>query len=292
MSSNKDNEHLLKSAEEVGCLGLVDGAAMGLKTNQLYFASTSSKSDGPFYCTSCYSDAVLRKCADKKDHFAHKTPLSPVLPKGESELHEQCKSSICEYLKGKFPEGKWETERPIEENKEKKLSALRPDASGRINGQPVCIEVQASSLTIPEIIKRTKSYAKRKVAILWVVPLSEKLKSTPFRPRLYERYFHSIYYGRVYYWWPELGSSLAPVHFGVAQRHIEYSSWHDENGDFQEAGDYDKAYKVIKTPDFGPTLDIDEDFYFHPRNEFTPENERKAVPACLIWKDKLDQWWK
>jgi len=89
------------------------------------------------------------------------------------------------YLQAPFcyiSDGRWETERPIKENKEKKLSALRPDISGRINEKPVAIEIQASSLTIPEIIKRTKSYSKRKIAILWVVPLLEELKKYAISP--------------------------------------------------------------------------------------------------------------
>lgn len=292
MSSPDDNKNNLKAAEEVGCFGLVGGGAKNIETNKTHYAETSSRLDGPFYCGSCYSDAVLRKCAEKIDHFAHKTPLTPVLPKGESELHKKCKESICEYLSGIYPEGKWATERPIEENKDKKLTALRPDVSGRIGNYPVAIEIQASSLTIPEIIKRTKSYSKRNVAILWIVPLLEELKKTPFRPRLYERYFHSIYYGRVYYWWPALGDKIVPVHYGVSKRHIEYSSWYDESGGFQEAGDYDKPYKVIKAPEFGSELSIESDFYFHSRDEFTPENERKAVPACITWQDTLKQWWE
>jgi len=24
---------------------------------------------------------------------------------------------------------------------------------------------------------------------------------------------------------------------------------------------------------------------------FTPENERQALPECLIWRDRIDKWW-
>ncbi|POZ53216.1 competence protein CoiA family protein [Methylovulum psychrotolerans] len=250
MDCEQDEKRILINAEEVGCFGLVEGKAKNIRTHQFHYAETVSKLDGPFYCAVCYSDVILRKCVDKKDHFAHKTPLSPVIPKGESERHELCKKSFCKHLSSIFPDGHWETERPIKENKEKKLSALRPDISGRINGFPVAIEIQASSLTIPEIIKRTASYSKRKIAILWIVPLLEKLQNTPFRPRQYERYFHSIYYGRVYYWWPELEGNVIPVHYGSAKRHMEYRLWYDENGDVQEAGGFDKLYKVINIMSF------------------------------------------
>lgn len=292
MRFDEKEEKIVRQAEEVGCFGLVGGMAKNLRTHTKYYASSASKSDGPFYCEECYSDAVLRRCIDKKDHFAHKTPLSPVIPKGESDLHWQCKNSICKYLSNIFPSGNWAVERPIEKNKEKGIPDLRPDVSGRINGYPITIEVQASSLTIPEIVKRTEAYSKRKIAILWVVPLLGELLSAPFRPRQYERYFHSMYYGRIYYWWPDLGAKLVPVHYGVAKRHIEYSSWYDENRDFQEAGDYDKVYKVIKTPIFGEKLNIDQGFYYHKRDKFIPENERKEIPAGFLWQDHLEKWWE
>ena len=285
MDEDDEDFNSKRHAEEVGCFGFSDGIAKNLHTHKIFFASTASKTDGPFYCQACFSDAVLRKCIDKKDHFAHKTPLSPVIPKGESDLHFECKTSICEKLSILYPSGKWAVERPIPENKDKNIPALRPDISGRINSHPIAIEVQASSLTIPKIVRRTKSYAKRNIAILWVVPLLNKLAGSPFRPRQYERYFHSIYYGNTYYWWPGLEESIIPVHYGVAKRYMEYSSWH-ENGELKEAGDYDKAYKVIKTPEIGEPLKIGVDFDFHKRGKFVPENEKKEVPECYIWKGK------
>jgi len=294
MKDNKDDKknRLKRHAEEVGCFGLVDGAAANLYTHENCYARTASKSDGPFYCKVCYSDAVLRKCSEKIDHFAHLTPLSPVIPSSESSLHRECKESICKHISNIFPGGKWEVERPIPENKDKGIDAVRPDISGRIDGQPIAIEVQASSLTIPKIIQRTKTYSKRGIAMLWIVPLLEELSDKPFRPRLYERYFHSMYYGRVYYWWPEIGDKLSTVHYGIAKRHIDFSTWFDENGDQQEAGGYDKTYKVIKTPVFGSNVSIESDFYFHNRKEFTPDNERKSIPKCITWQDKLNTWWK
>lgn len=85
--------------------------------------------------------------------------------------------------------------------------------------------------------------------------------------------------------------TIKPVHYGPASRHIEYAEWHDENGDQQEAGGYDRTYKIIKTPIYGRDLSIPDDFKSIFRHQFTPENERKAVPSCQIWHDILEPWW-
>lgn len=285
-----DKDVLYREAEEVGCFGLVGGWARNLYTHCECHASSCSKSDGPFYCPVCHSDAVVRKCAQKRDHFAHVARLTPVIGPKETELHKACKKEICTLLQNRHPSGNWETEREIRENKDKGISRLVPDISGRINGKPVVIEVQASALTIRRIVKRSRGYVQRGIAILWVVPLYEPLGDLPFRPRLYERYLHSIYYGRTYYWWAGQGVTLRPVHYGRAIRHVEYREW-SEGGSIMSGGDYDAEYKIIKTPVCGRDIAIDEDFNIHSREQFVPENERKAVPSCLIWQDNLKSWW-
>lgn len=280
-----------REAGEVGCFGLVGGKARHLYSQEWIYASQCEKKDGPFICPDCASDAVVRKCAEKRDHFAHKARLSPVIGPDEGELHRECKNEIVRLLQERFPDGKWEKERPIPENKDKKIPELRPDASGRIQGVRVAIEIQASTLTIGKIIKRARDYTKRQIALLWLVPLREPLGDVPFRPRLYERYLHSVYYGRTYYWWAGQGLIVKPVHYGPEIRHVEYRDWYDEDGDRHYGGGYDKPYRIIKKPVYGRDIDIADDFTLHLRDEFTPENERKAVPMCRIWRDSLNTWW-
>ena len=190
-----------------------------------------------------------------------------------------------------FPDGNWQVERPIPENKEKKITELKPDISGRINGKPIVIEVQASSLTLPKIIKRVNGYYARKTSILWIVPLKEDLGTENFRPRQYERYLHSIYYGKVFYWLKGNGSLVQPIHFDDADRWIEESHWFEKDGTERSEGGYFKTYKTIVKPNYGKQVDI-KDFICYEREEFTPKNENKSVPKCLIFKDRLFNWWK
>ena len=284
------NKARLREAEEVGCHGLIRGVARNLHTQDEWEAETAYKNDGPFYCPVCYSDVVIRKCSEKTDHFAHKSRLSPVLGPKEMLLHNACTKEICGLLVAKFPDGRWEIERPIRDSKKRKTPTLVPDISGLIGTESVAIEVQVSALTIPRIVQRTCDYAKWGISLIWVVPLRAPLGTLPFRPRLFERYLHSLYVGRTYYWWAGQGLTLKPVHYGVAKRRIEYREWF-ENGQHESAGGYDAPYKTIKTPEYGPDLLLSEHYRALDRDPFTPENERKEVPACRIWVDTVDAWW-
>ena len=282
--------HIRKIAEDAGCDGLVDGLARNLYTNAVFDADTCTSEDGPFYCTSCFSEAVVHKCTDKRDHFAHHARLSPVPGKGEGGLHFNCKNEICDLLSSLYPKGKWEAERTIPANNKFGTPVLRPDISGYIDDKRIVIEVQASALSITEILKRTAAYTKLDSNILWIVPLTEQLGNLPFRPRLYEKYQHSMYYGRVYYWTVGQGLELDPVHFGIASRHVTYSEWY-EDGEMKTGGDYYKPYKTIKTPIYGDRVNISSHFESHKRDAFIPNNTRKTVPQCMIWRDTLSCWW-
>jgi hypothetical protein len=72
------------------CSGLSRRTAFSLKHEKLIHADYATKNDGPFYCAECYSDAIVRKCKEKKDHFAHKGRLSDLYKSGETELHKNC----------------------------------------------------------------------------------------------------------------------------------------------------------------------------------------------------------
>lgn len=273
------------------CSGLVSGFANKKSNNAPVHASAATKSDGPFYCPECFSEAVVKKCTDKVDHFAHVARLSPICLKKDTELHHQCRDEICKELKNRFPQGKWEAERRIPGNKEKGFAELIPDISGFINETRVVIEIQASALSINQIIERTKQYTRRGCAILWILPLREPLGTDIFKPRLFEKYLHSMYFGRCYYWIKGNGTFVHPVHYGKAERWIEESNWFEDGIERSEGG-YPKIYKIIKTPMYGADISIANDFVKEERHEFIPENFKKTVPKCLIYKDSLQRWWE
>lgn len=291
METDNTDDKRLHDAQDVGCYGLIRGVATRTRTGERVHAKDVTREQAPFHCEECLTDAVVRKCIERVDHFAHKARLSPVVPRGETKLHQNCKEEIRDALISRYPNGKWECERPIPANAARNIPKLIPDVSGRIGEQRVVIEIQASYLTLPKIIKRALSYRAHQIPILWVVPLTEDLGTQNFRPRLYERYLHSIYYGRTYYWLPGDGISLRPIHYGVAYRYIDQSEWYGSDGDLCQAGGYDKPYKIIKKPIYGKRVNIADDFQQIDRDEFVPWNENKAIPPLLTWQDNLKEWW-
>jgi competence CoiA-like predicted nuclease len=260
--------------------------------NKSISASLATKKDGPFYCPETFEELIVRKCVEKRDHFAYKARLSSVGSK-ESVLHDRCKTELLEILSEAYPDGKWEKEREdFRVDKSKGYEKVRPDLSGRINGKGIIIEIQASTLSLNKILQRTEQYSKRGAYILWIVPLEEELGKDNFRPRLFERFLHSMYYGRIYYWWRGNGSELTPVHFGTAERYIEESHWYEEDGSERTEGGYFKPFLRVKKPVYGQRVDLKSTFRIEDRQAFEVENDKLSVPACKIYMDILNPWWK
>lgn len=286
---NSNNNDLIVSM----CSGLLNRKAISLKTNKLVNADDITKEDGPFYCPECLSDAIIRKCVEKDDHFAHKANLSSLFSNGETQLHKDCKNEILESLKNCFPEGKWEVERTIKAIKSKNYNEVVPDISGRINNKPIVIEVQRSFLNIEKIKKRTEEYRKRNISILWIVPIKQDLPTENFRPRLFEKFLHDMYFGKVYYWKRGNGSKVIPVHFDTAERYIPMTSFFDvEANEEVTFGGYTKKYKTIKIPNYlGKLLEIEKDFYVKEASKFQIETKEYEIPDRNIYRDKNKKWW-
>jgi len=56
--------------------------------------------------------------------------------------------------------------------------------SAYINGVPVAIEVQISSLSLETILQRTIAYARKGIYILWLLQWTPTLDSVRYVPRL------------------------------------------------------------------------------------------------------------
>ena len=215
------------------------------RDNTLVKADNVSKKDGPFYCPLTSIEMIVRKCIEKRDHFAYAPKLSSMYGAKESKLHFACKEEICREMDKAFPNGDWKTEKIIPESKQKKLKKQTPDVSGRIDKKLIGIEIQKSTLSIKEINKRIEKYSARGIYVLWIVPLKNELGEEVFRPRLFEKHLHKMYYGRIYYWIIGNGTTLFPVHFEKAERWIKETSWYDSDGVEQTGGGYFKKFKVF-----------------------------------------------
>lgn len=274
------------------CNGLIQKMARKTTDNNIVYAHKVTKNDGPFYCPSCLSEAIVRKCTEKDDHFAHHARQSPILKIKDRALHTQCQNEILKFLQSAFPEGKWEKERPILENPQKGYKKIIPDISGRLGNTPVGIEIQLSSYTIDKIYDKLIEYNKRGLYALYIIPLHKELGDEPFRPRLFEKYLHALYYGRIYYWIPNNHDYIFPVHLQKCTRWIPETSWYDENGEEQCAGGYYKQYKTIYKPIYGDAVTISEDFKTESRHKYSHNNINYEIPACKILIDKQRKWWE
>ena len=273
------------------CNGLKRGYAISEKTGRTVFCEDVTKKDGPFYCPRCRSTVIVRKCTEKEDHIAHKSRCSPVLTEKDQTLHTECKRTICNYLSQKYPSGNWEIERPIEGRPEKGLKRIVPDISGRIDNIPIAIEVQKTAYTLNKIKEKTEQYYKRRVYVLWIIPLKQDLGEDDFRPRLFEKYLHAMYYGRAYYWTPTKPNLILPVHFSYSCRYIEPTAFYDEEGEEQSFGGYYLAYKTIKKPNHNGFVDIATDFVHKERPLFKNSKWEEEIPKCKILLDRMETWW-
>lgn len=289
-SEGMQSRHLVREAREVGCYGLVDGFAVQSLTQTRVAASMVTKFEGPFHCGKCLTPAVVHKDrgGGKREHFAHSAPLTPIARFGETAFHKAAKEEIRDALRSIYAKGNWDVERTLEADANKGRPELRPDVSGRIGKQPIAIEIQWSTLSITQIIKRSIGYKKWRIPVLWLLPIKQDLVGE-FRPRLFERYLHSMYFGRVYYWKAGDGITVTPIHFDPAQRWVDHREWVDSDGE-QSAGGYTKRLRVLKTANAGSRISIDG-FFAEMRQEFTPWNEKLAVPELLLWRDGAATWW-
>jgi competence protein CoiA len=195
---------------------------------QIVSAYFESKRNAPFACPECNEEVILKTGRLRVNYFAHANPIACKFATGESDAHRRCKIEIYEALR----------QMPGVRNAalERRLELVRPDVSAVINGVPVAIEVQISSLSMETIMRRTIEYARDGIYVLWLLPWTPKLDRERYAPTVWEKWLHVAYFGRVYYW--TSGLSVVPYrfepHYGVVPR----KTWYSNNGEKMVAGGY------------------------------------------------------
>lgn len=272
------------------------------------YAWSSEKKDGPYFCPAptCREELILKKGNIRTHHFAHQATEACNYSKGESELHHKCKKEIYEALK----EHKFCEKCDLERN----LGKVQPDISLYINGSPVAIEVQKSTIDIQEIIRRTKVYTQKKIYLVWIIPKLDlinykydaKLEKYVFKPKVWHQFLHQMFYGRLYIWSSQ--ANVLPLHyedliFYQEERNwieenysdLEGTNWYQENHDFAFSGGYNKKSKTKKeirwSEDNSPK-------FLHLADDFKPKKRAKFdkspnwdLPEALLWIDKSNNWW-
>jgi len=237
-------------------------------------AANMSKADGAFLCPECAKDVILKKCRMKVDHFAHRSPVTCQYGSGETQRHRECKTAIYDALAKCENVTKLELERHLKE--------VRPDVSCYVGDVPVAIEVQISELSYEAILRRTAHYARKKIYVLWVAQWNPELDNAErYSPKVWEKWCHAAYFGRVYYW--TAGSLVVPYHFDPCLLDVPLSEWHNENGDEMSAGGFTRFSKRFRTPARGRPLDIARDFGRCDHSGFV--GGKMEVPPCRLFKD-------
>jgi competence protein CoiA len=241
------------------------------KTVLAYF---EKQSNGPFFCLECKSEVVLRRGRKRIDHFAHANRFACERTANESDQHRRCKLEIYRSL----------IKRPNVRDValERSLGAVRPDIFAYIDGIPVAIEVQISSLSLDSIIERTIWYHRKGIYVLWLLQWTPKLDSSHYSPKFWEKWIHAAYFGRVYYWIEE--NKVASYRFEPNLKTVPLKSFHDRNGKRITVGGYSKRSKRYRAAVRGEMFDLARDF--HPKGRLWWEGGELKVPDAKLFIDR------
>lgn len=240
-------------------------------------AYSEPKSNAPFECPECNDEVILRKGTVRIHHFAHKPPVTCRYGAGETETHRRCKMEIYEALLQDSKVRKAALERS--------LKTVRPDVSAYINGVPVAIEVQISALSLETIIHRTTEYAQKGIYLLWLPQWTNDLEKEQYSPRVWERWVHATYFGRIYYWLK--GLSVVSYNFAPHYTHVPENYWYGEGGEEMSAGGFDRISKRYRTPVRGKTLNLLTDFIRKERDAW--QSRDFTIPCSKLYIDRLSQ---
>ena len=244
---------------------------------QTVTAYLSSKADGPFVCLICRDEVILKAGKRTVNHFAHANPIACKFAEGESDAHRACKMEIYEALKREPSVSDLVLERP--------LGSVRPDVSGYINGVKVAIEVQISSLSLDTIMRRTIDYHHRGIYVLWVLQWTPELDSERYTPRLWEKWIHAAYYGRVYYWLHD--ATVVSYHFDHSLKSVPKKTWYSAGGAKMSGGGYTRRSKRHRTAVRGKTFNLAADFA--PKERLWWEGNGIKVPDAKIYMERYSR---
>jgi competence protein CoiA len=238
---------------------------------QTVTAYFESKANGPFACLQCNDPVILKTGRGRVNHFAHANPIACKFAEGESDGHRQCKMEIFEALQ--------RTPGVHDAALERALGEVRPDVSALINGVPVAIEVQISSLSLDTIMRRTIEYARKDIYVLWLLQWTQKLDAGRYAPRLWEKWVHAAYFGRVYYWIE--GLTVVSYSFDPHFTSVPKISWYSEKGKKLTGGGYSRRSKRYRTAVRSQTLNLATDF--GPKERYWWEGNGLKVPDAKLF---------
>ena len=178
--------------------------AYSFKLQKKIAATLAEKGDDVFFCSACGEELTLRKGLIKIHHFAHKS-TSACQYKGETQLHLGIKKSIYISLIAELGN------RVKNVELEYWLKGVRPDILVTGRKKQIAIEIQASSLTVKEVLFRTQKYYRLGIFLMWVLPfdherfmvvddVEKQFRSQLIRLKAYERTIMHLYFNNLIFW--------------------------------------------------------------------------------------------
>jgi len=207
-----------------------------------------TRDQAPFFCPECGESVVVKKGQFKIHHFAHLPDSACTYGVGESEEHRQAKYQIYEALSQHASVKSLKVERNLRD--------VRPDVSFCWQGEhEVAVELQISAISPGEVARRTRSYTAKNMSMLWITPYHRRVSGLiPYRTRVWERYLHALYFGKIYYW--IAGEELLPVHFERYSLGTVSREWYDESKQGFCWKEFEQFSPSLRNLRFGDTVRI------------------------------------
>lgn len=152
--------------------------------NQLKNALLEKKNSvNRYFCPSCKEKVFLKQGIKNIPHFSHyKNSNCQCFSEGETEEHIRGKYFLYHFLKPHVDS--------IEMEPYIKTLKQRPDLLITKNKQKVAIEFQCSSISIKDVLKRSKGYKTADIIVLWIIgsPLILKTRLTQLHRAMMNQY--------------------------------------------------------------------------------------------------------
>jgi len=116
----------------------------------------------PFYCPVCKGRLIIKVGSEIIPHFAHKSLIScPNQANGEGAYHERGKLSLFAWLKNQGYDVQMEYYLPSIKQ--------RSDLFISLNSKKIAIEYQCATISMKEILSRTKGYQSINIIPIWIL---------------------------------------------------------------------------------------------------------------------------
>jgi competence protein CoiA len=109
-----------------------------------------------------------------------------------------------------------------------------------------------------------------------------KLDGGHYAPKLWEKWIHAAYFGRVYYWIQ--GLQVVSYTFEPSLKSVPQKTWYAQNGRKITGGGYTRRLKRHRTAVRGATLNLTTDF--GPKERFWWQGDGFAVPDARLFMHK------